>query len=200
MSIENNFSYSVDTNLFDYINSNQNLTESQKSRLYDMLNIIKFIYDKYVGDYNFDNVAELIKTVKITEKGEDSEILYDKDNNELVLGKSQNNKEYNTYKCLIELTSQRFDRKTNSYLTGVIVKSEDGHEYGKKLNDLIISKLITYNTGYSLASESIFENDELLKNITDTIGSEKLVAYFTNANGKQLFTELFNKEKKGKKI
>lgn len=186
--------YSVDVNLFSYINDNNNLSEEQKKNLYDMLNVIKSIYDRYIGDYTFDNVSEIIKTLKIVEADENHEISYDKNNNELILGKSDKNQEYNTYKSLFELTSQRYDRKTNSYVSGIIVKSSNGDEYGKNLNELLISKIITYNTSYSNKEESISQNDELLKNITDKVGAEKLVSCFAYAHGKMLYSKIFSND------
>ncbi len=190
--IMDTISMNVDVKLFEYLNSNENLSENQKKILYDYLCIIKSIYDKYIGNYVFDNVSELIRTLKIQEIDETSEISYDKNSNTLMLGKLALNHEYNTYKSLFELTSQSYDEENHSYNSGIIIKSENGTEYGKRLNDLIISKLIAYNTGYTLSDESIANNDELVKNITDVIGSEKLVTYFAYGNGKLLFSELFS--------
>ena len=144
----------IDNNLFDSLSSNPNLTNNQKEMLYKFLIKIKNdIFDPYISDYNFDNVLPLIKSLRIIEGSENDIIKYDKSSNILVLGKSPNNQEFNTYKSLLNLVCQNYDFEDNKYNSGLIV-TIDGKEYGTKLNDLLTDYLITINTGLSNKEDS----------------------------------------------
>lgn len=144
----------IDNRLYESLNNNSNITNNQKELLYSyLLQVKKNIFDPYIPDFNFDNILNLLQNLKVVE-GSDNEIIhYDKSNNTLILGKSPDNQEFNTYRSLINLICQRYDEEDKKYNSGLTI-TIDGKEYGTKLNDLLIDYLININTGLFIKEDS----------------------------------------------
>ena len=133
---------SNDTKLYDAIENNSSIKD--KSWFNEKLQFAKEIYKVYDVDYNFDNILDVIKNIKI-ENGSNNDIIhYDLNSNTLVLGKSIESIEYNLCKSFLQITSQK----------GLSRKTSDGKEHWNVLNDIIIDRLILNTTGLKIEQES----------------------------------------------
>ena len=181
--------------LYDAIEYNNEI--ENKAGFNTDLQIIKNIYALYDVEYNFNNIIDVIKNMKVVVGSEEDIVSYDYKTNTLVLGKSQKNREYNIYKSFIQITSQK----------GIIRTSEDGQEYWNSLNNIIIDRLILDTTGIrqeEIENENIYElsekdekrskEDELLFMINGVVPSKTLLNCFVNQKGDELYSEFF-KEK-----
>ena len=177
-----------------YLESNENLSENQKKLLEEQLDFIASVYELYGAEYNFGNISYLIKTLKLKEGSLEDDISYDKDSNVIILGKSNNNREYNSYKSLFSLTSRSYNEELNRYTNGLIINI-DGEEYGSKLNDLLVDKMIIY-VRPSLVKDDDKEltkinvHDRVIYDITRLFSLEFVVTCFAEGNGKLLFDKI----------
>ena len=182
----------INSRLYDTIESNPNIKD--KTWFNQNLKFAESIYKVYDVDYNYDNLLEIIKKIKIVETNEDEDIHYEKDTNTLVLGKMEENKEFKLCKSFLEITSQGFDKKNNSYTSGIIYKDEEGNELGKRINEILINELIVINTGLSIDNVeeliSINPLDTVIKDILSITGSNNLITYFAFGQGEILFEQI----------
>jgi len=182
---------SINNDLYNAIESNESIKD--KPDFAEKLLFAKAIYDTYDVNYSFDNIINIIKNIKIEKADENHTISYDSKTNTLTLGDSPIDKDYNYYKSFLQITSQSYNEDTKSYNNGIIYKDIDNKEYGTKINDLLISELITINTGLQ---EGKKENEEITPiNPLDTIirdclsitGYNKLITYFAYGQGDKIF-------------
>ena len=179
-----------DTRLYDALEQNNFIKDEQRVIINNYLQVIKTIYDKYDVNYTFDGILGLIQNLKVVEGTANEGISYDKNNNILILGKSPENVEFNTIKSLLQLTSQSYDEETKKYNSGLVI-TNDGVEYGTKINDLFTDRLITIMTGYSKEDESevtkINALDTVLMDIQKIVDASSLVTYYAYGKGNMLF-------------
>ncbi|MBQ9023870.1 MAG: hypothetical protein IJ105_01460 [Bacilli bacterium] len=182
---------SNDTKLYDAIENNSSIKD--KSWFNEKLQFAKEIYKVYDVDYNFDNILDVIKNIKI-ENGSNNDIIhYDLNSNTLVLGKSIESIEYNLCKSFLQITSQK----------GLSRKTSDGKEHWNVLNDIIIDRLILNTTGLKIEQESDdlytltnddekrASQDELLYKIKEIVPVSVLIESFANAKGEELYNNYF---------
>ena len=172
------------------------LNEKIKDKVWfnDILNYIKDIYAFYEVDYNFDNIVNIIQSMNIVDGEENDITSYDYKHNTLILGESDQNKEYNRLKSFIQITSQK----------GLIIQNENGEEKLNELNELIIDRIITNTIGifkdktenddlYHLTEkdEKRAKEDELLFKINKVLPIKELIDCFVNQNGEELYNKFF---------
>ena len=164
-----------------YISSNDNLSDGQKVLLYDELNKTKRIYNLFGVDYNFDYVADKLKTLRLKEAGQNDIISYDSNDNVLIIGSSPINQTFNTYVSLLELTSNN----------GLKVQINN-EQYGSEINKKIINKMIVYSKvcDYEEEEETLSEinlNDSMLYDLCEVVGKNNLVNLFAFGRGQELY-------------
>ena len=187
----------MDNKLYDSINSNSNLNDSQKIKINNYLQTIKYFYSLYGVEYDFENISNILNTLRIVDGTETEEISYNRENNIIILGKSPSNVEFNSIKCLLELCSQRYDLDEQKLNNGLIIE-KDNKEYGKQLNESLIKFLTTLITGLSTeADDKLTDEDinkdrrfDVLHKIQELVGVKTVVESFANAKGEFLFNEL----------
>ena len=181
------------------------LNEKIKDKVWfnDILNYIKDIYAFYEVDYNFDNIVNIIQNMNIVDGKENDITSYDYKNNTLILGESDQNKEYNRLKSFIQITSQK----------GLIIQNENGEEELNELNELIIDRIITNTTGIlknQIESEDLYhltekdekraKEDELLFKLNKVLPIKELIDCFVNQRGEELYSIYFKNNENGQKI
>ena len=183
---------SIDSRIYDAIENNSSITN--KAWFNEKLQFAKSIYSVYDVDYNYDNILDIVKNIKIIEEDAQQNIHYDRKLNTLVIDKNSKNIEFELCKSFLEITSQSYDEKSNTYNSGITFTDEDGNELGKKINDILIDELITINTGLSLDDDqeltAINPLDTIVKDMLSITGTNNLITYFAFGQGKILFEHI----------
>lgn len=187
----------MDDKLLEILNNNSNLDDSQKIKINNYLQAVKLFYGKYGVEYNFENISDILRTLKIVEGTDKEEISYNNEQNVIILGKSPKNVEFNSVKCLLEFCSQKYDKETGKYNSGILIKKDD-KEYGKEVNKCLTNFLTTMATDLCREEDEELTIEEMLKDrrpdvlhmIQEFVSAEKLVEYYSNADGQGLFNEL----------
>lgn len=189
---------SIEEKLLTTIECNTNITD--KIWFKNNLQFVHTVYNMYDVDYNFENIIDIVKNLKIMYQ-DNSDIHYDRINNCIILGNTSDNLKFDLCKAFLELTSQSYDEINKRYNNGLIIYNEDGtlNNESVEFNDNLISKLITYTTGISKENNDTakqIELDEKLKLVTDKVGYKDLVTYFAYANGDLLYSKINSDEQK----
>ena len=103
---------SIDSRIYDAIENNSSITN--KAWFNEKLQFAKSIYSVYDVDYNYDNILDIVKNIKIIEEDAQQNIHYDRKLNTLVIDKNSKNIEFELCKSFLEITSQSYDEKTNT--------------------------------------------------------------------------------------
>lgn len=189
---------SIEEKLLTTIECNPNITD--KIWFKNNLQFVHTVYNMYDVDYNFENIIDIVKNLKIMYQ-DDKSTCYDKINNCIIIGTVSENSKFDLCKVFLELTSQSYDEINKRYNNGLIIYNEDGtlNDESVEFNDNLISKLITYTTGISKENNDTakqIELDEKLKLVTDKVGYKDLVTYFAYANGDLLYSKINSDEQK----
>ena len=184
---------SIEERLYAAIENNNNITD--KIWFNNNLQFAKEIYNTYDVEYDFSNVFDIIKNIKIEKTNQDSRTYYDSLRNSIIIGKFLDDIHFDLCKVFLEITSQNYDEENKRYNSGLIIYNQDGtlNEESVEFNNHLISKIVTYATGITKEdnnTEKQIELDEKLKLVTDKVGYKDLITYFVYAKGDLLYSKV----------
>lgn len=196
------FNFSINS----VLTKNHNLTDEEVTMLGTGLSsIYYFISEKYGIDINYDNIVNIMSSIKF-EKIRDENIpdfvTYNRIDNKIVKKCSPGNSSliYEYYRCLFEIISQRYNDELKRYESGLIYEDSVGNKYGERLNNILISRLTTLITDlddpkqvdpYFYDEVSPYNlNDIVMGDLIEVLGLYNLLESFLTANGEDLFCRI----------
>lgn len=184
---------STEEKLYEAISSNNNIVD--KKWFSNNLQYAKYIYSFYDVDYDFTNILDIVRTIKIEEAQKGEVVHYDRESNTLISKRELSNEDLlYLIKSFLQITSQK----------GLVRIDSDGKEQWKNLNDIIIDKLIldivhisnkedNNENLYTITEEDEIraEKDDLMNKMTNIVPASELIYYFVNGQGEELYNKYF---------
>ena len=186
----------IDERLNGTIQSNANIVD--KVWFNKNLQYAKHIYSFYDVDYDFSNILDIVKTIKIEDAQKDEIVHYDRKSNTLISKRNLSNEDlFYQIKSFLQITSQ----------TGLTRIDSDGKEQWANLNDIIMDKLIlniahisnkedSQEDLYTISKEDEIqaEKDDVMNKMTNIVPASELIYHFVNGQGEELYNKYFVKE------
>lgn len=182
------------------LEQNENLNDNSKNIMATIINEYNNMLSLVNCLVNEDNLNLILSEISFIEKNVD-DISYDAKRNKIII---PDTKEYDytangdklndmMIKTLLSVIST-IHNEDGTITTGVLFK-KGNKMYGKVLNEVIINKIneLTFgNADYIVdgRTKAFDFKDGLFRNFEEIIGSEKLLKYFLNGQGEELFLEI----------
>ena len=196
-------------NIVFCLENNSNLNHETKETI---INIIS-VYNKFLSDVNCpineENLSFILSNITISEE-ETSDIKYDSTNNKIIV---PDTKKYN-YKVNEEKLNYMFIKTMLSVITTIhhqdstitngVIFSNNNKKYGEVINEVISDRILELTFGnpdyiVEQSPKAIGFKDELFRNLEEIYGSEKLLNYYLNGKGIELYStmaQMFDSEEK----
>ena len=191
------------------IHDNSNINEYDKKIIVKLVQKIDELFTKCSVDIQYENSNLLFKNLTVSDVidgASDYIVKYDEDTNTIIQNFGHENFDLLRYEseyidCLLKIISKKYNFENKKYDNGLEFDTEYMTKRGTKLNEKLNSYISTLITGYSKdekikdfyydTSNSPYTMDDvLIKDMCDIFGSSKILNYFINCEGRELFFEL----------
>ncbi len=191
------------------IRDNSNINEYDKNIIVMLVQKIDELFAKCSVDIQYENSSLLFKKLKIfdvTDNKSDYIVKYDEDTNTIIQNFGHEDFDLLRYEseyidCLLKIISKKYNFENKKYDSGLEFSMGYMMKRGTKLNAKLNSYISTLITGYS-KDEKVKDfyidkpdspytmDDVLIKDMCDIFGSSKILNYFINCEGRELYFEL----------
>lgn len=195
----------MEKKVMDNLNNNPNLSDDNRIMIYQGLCDIKsFIEGCYEVNINFDNILNILATVKLVDvEDADSYFSYSSSDNQITRKKTDDEDMiFDFCSSLFRLLSQRYDSDANKYRSGLLIEDENGI-HNNLLNDEVISRLTTMYTGLEDKKridtdtrdkeDGTCIRDVIVNDMSEVVGFQNLLAHFFDARGIEFYETLAEK-------
>lgn len=190
----------MEENVRKCLDNNPNLSADNRTVIYEGLcNIKNLVHNCYQVNINFDNISQILSTVKIIDVDDaDSYFSYSRSDNQIIRKKTDDKYMiFDFYSSLLRLISQRYDFSANKYNSGLLIEDENGTR-NSLLNDELISRLTTLLTrcedrkrvDVTDKEDGTSIQDIIINDMSETVGIQNLLTYFFDARGIEFYESL----------